>query len=232
MPDYEVVQWDERNYKYYQHPFAKLAYERRQWAFVSDIARLEVLHRHGGIYLDTDVVAIRRLDDFLHHQLFLGMMFSDSLGTAVIGAEAGNRHIADILEGYRGRMPGVEPNNDVFTGYFIDTAPGEFLLANLYQELPGGVAIYPKEYFERPTRDPRAGYTEHLVFGSWNGANGKTSRLAGFGRSILGRANWGRLQNLRTIPRAKYFGRFVTDFPKSCLRRLQKTGRKSKATRW
>ena len=54
-PDWEIIEWNESNYDVNAHPYTKEAYEAKKWAFVSDVARLEVIMQFGGIYLDTDV---------------------------------------------------------------------------------------------------------------------------------------------------------------------------------
>lgn len=43
-----------------------------KWAFVSDYARIDILHEYGGIYLDTDVELLKPLDAFLKYPLFSG----------------------------------------------------------------------------------------------------------------------------------------------------------------
>lgn len=69
-PDYEIVRWDESNYDVDRYRYTRQAYERRKWAFVSDVARLDILYHHGGIYLDTDVELIKNLDDLLYQPAF------------------------------------------------------------------------------------------------------------------------------------------------------------------
>lgn len=53
--DYEIVRWDENNYDVLKNTYMKQAYEAKMWGFVSDYARIEIVNRFGGIYLDTDV---------------------------------------------------------------------------------------------------------------------------------------------------------------------------------
>jgi mannosyltransferase OCH1-like enzyme len=60
-----------------------------KWAFVSDYARIDILHQHGGVYLDTDVELLKPLDDFLHYPLFCG--WEKSEGTSLYGSEPGER---------------------------------------------------------------------------------------------------------------------------------------------
>ena len=64
-PDYEIKRWDESNYDYHQYQYAEEAYAQKKWAFVSDVARLDVVYKYGGIYLDTDVELIKPLDSLL-----------------------------------------------------------------------------------------------------------------------------------------------------------------------
>lgn len=72
-PDYEIVRWDEKNYDVYKYKYMKQAYESGKWAFVSDVARIDILYEYGGIYLDTDVELIKNLDELLYQPGFCGV---------------------------------------------------------------------------------------------------------------------------------------------------------------
>lgn len=61
-PDYEIIKISEENFDYKQFEYSRVAYEKKNWAFVSDIARLEVLKAHSGFYLDTDLELFKSLD--------------------------------------------------------------------------------------------------------------------------------------------------------------------------
>lgn len=61
-PDYEIVEINETNFNYNDFEYSRVAYEHRNWAFVSDVARIEVLKKHSGFYLDTDVELFKSLD--------------------------------------------------------------------------------------------------------------------------------------------------------------------------
>lgn len=43
-----------------------------QWAFASDVARLDVLDKYGGIYLDCDVEVYAAFDHLLEYEFFTG----------------------------------------------------------------------------------------------------------------------------------------------------------------
>lgn len=72
-PDYEIIKWDESNYDVEKNLYMKQAYEMKKWGFIPDIARLDILYEHGGIYLDTDVEVIRSLDELLYQSAFVGV---------------------------------------------------------------------------------------------------------------------------------------------------------------
>ena len=101
-PDYKIIRWDESNYDYTLYSFAKEAYEQKKWAFVSDVARLDIVYRYGGIYLDTDVELIKNLEDLLKEQAFMGIENGCSVATGLgFGAQAGNKLIKENLDEYR-----------------------------------------------------------------------------------------------------------------------------------
>ena len=54
-PDFEIIEWNETNYDFTKNEYMRQAYEAKKWAFVTDYARLDIIYKYGGIYLDTDV---------------------------------------------------------------------------------------------------------------------------------------------------------------------------------
>lgn len=72
----------------------------------ADVARLLILHEHGGIYLDIDVICVRPFTPLLAHSCVLGEQSADGdrgLCNAVILAEKGAFFIQKWLEGYDAR---------------------------------------------------------------------------------------------------------------------------------
>ncbi|WP_312435583.1 glycosyltransferase [Janthinobacterium sp.] len=87
-PDYELIMWNESNSDI-DNEYCRQAIKQKKWAFVSDWVRFDVLHRHGGIYLDTDVELIRTLDGLLGKEALLAAYESaEIIGTAFIAAPA------------------------------------------------------------------------------------------------------------------------------------------------
>lgn len=111
-PNYEIKRWDESNYDVTQHPYMYDAYKARMWGFVPDWARLDITHRHGGIYLDTDVEVVRPLDDLLHMEAFCGMGTSDMVNFGVFGAAKGNALVESLKADYD-RISFINPDGTV-----------------------------------------------------------------------------------------------------------------------
>ena len=72
MPDYEFVHWDMDKISSIDSIFLKEALAMKKWAFAADFVRIWAVHKEGGIYLDTDVIAYKSFDDLLDNELFIG----------------------------------------------------------------------------------------------------------------------------------------------------------------
>ena len=150
-PDYKIIRWDETNYEVRSVPYTTEAYERKKWAFVSDYARLDVVYRYGGIYLDTDVELIRPLDDLLDGACFLasdGGGINTGLG---FGAEKGNEAMCGMLREYEcASFVKADGSLDLTPSTFYNTKP--FSACGFDGKVLGiqyinGVRIYPPEFF-------------------------------------------------------------------------------------
>lgn len=98
-PDYEIIRWDESNYDIHKNLYMEQAYTHKKWGFISDFARLDILHQHGGIYLDTDVELLRSLDALLYQPAFLGVETWGTVNSGgCCGAQPRNPVISQLLE--------------------------------------------------------------------------------------------------------------------------------------
>lgn len=71
-PDYEIIEWNESNYDIRKNKFMYQAYEKRQWEYVSDYARKDIIYQYGGVYFDTDVEVRKPIDNLLYNNFFIG----------------------------------------------------------------------------------------------------------------------------------------------------------------
>lgn len=100
-PNYQIVRWDESNYDVNKNAYVREAYEQKQWAFVSDYARVDILYHEGGIYLDTDVEMIASFDEFLVWDLFCGFEQSNYIAWGLgVGAVKGQPILKSLLDVY------------------------------------------------------------------------------------------------------------------------------------
>ena len=149
-PDYEIIEWNENNFKLDIVPYVKEAYEKKKWAFVTDYVRLYALNKIGGIYMDTDVEVLRNLDEFLHSEGFSGFERQDAIPTGIMAAEAGNPFIKALLKQYNNlhfcRPDGtldLTTNVSRITEYAVNRG----LVLNGQQQLVDHFMIYPQDFF-------------------------------------------------------------------------------------
>lgn len=67
-------------------------------AQLAGLVRLEVLHRHGGVYVDSDVEPYRALDVLLHLPGFAAWEDARVIPDAVLGFEKGHPAVVEMLE--------------------------------------------------------------------------------------------------------------------------------------
>ena len=151
LPDYEIKEWNESNFDLDQFPYTREAYDKKKYAFVTDVARLFALYHEGGIYMDIDVEVIGSFDPFLHHVAFSGFESQTEIPTGVMASEKGGEWARQNLEYYRERHFIKEDGElDLTTNVIIIT---QFMLLhglvqnNTYQNFPGFVTFYPTDYF-------------------------------------------------------------------------------------
>ena len=102
-PDWKIIEWNETNYDVNAHPYTRDAYEAKKWAFVSDVARLEVIMKYGGVYLDTDVEILSPapFDDLLEYDNILVFETERAIATGLcLGGHAGSELCQKLLEPY------------------------------------------------------------------------------------------------------------------------------------
>lgn len=176
-PDYEIKEWNEDNFNLDLYPYAREAYDKRKFAFVTDVVRLYVLYHEGGIYMDTDVEVLKPLDRFLSHHAFSGYEDEQFVPTGIMGSEKGGRWAKENLAYYDGRhflkedgSMDLTTNVKIITNYLLSFGLKQ---NNTYQDFPGLITLYPKDYFcPKSYVDGKVSltsntYTIHHFAGSW-----------------------------------------------------------------
>lgn len=181
--DFEIVKWDETNFDINSCTYIKQAYEAGKWAFVSDYARLKIIYDYGGIYFDTDVEVVRKLDDLLNLDCFIGTEEPGVINTGLgFGAVKNNDMVLDMLKKYDNVnfkkedgsydiTPCPIRNTEAFKsrGYIIDDSI----------QVINKAKIFPVEYFcpydykKAQLRMTKNTYTIHHFSGSWKSRSQK-----------------------------------------------------------
>ena len=184
-PDYEIKLWNESNFDVNANPFTKYAYENKKWAFVSDFARMKVLYEYGGVQLDTDVELLKKFDDLLGYEGFIGF-------------EAENKVNDGQAFGVMPHHPIVKEMLDLYDGMDFIGEDGSFkpilspeartqILENHGLKLDGsrqsvaGIEVFPTDYFcpmdffTQKVRITENTYSIHHFAASWHSDNEKKS---------------------------------------------------------
>ena len=201
LPDYEFKLWNPHNFDINSVPFVKQAYEQRKWAFAADYIRMYALYHEGGVYLDSDVKVLKPLDSLLNHgfmssleyhptqiekdgsramidadghRIKEGFVSGIQIQAAVMGAEKGNRFIADVLDWYQ-THDFINPDGSLLTNVVSPMIYAQvaekygFMYKDQDQPLQDDVMIYRSEIFAGNKHEVTpASYAVHLCAHSWH----------------------------------------------------------------
>lgn len=121
LNDYTFIEWNEKNVQINNCcDFVKKAYKEKKWAFVSDYVRMQALYEYGGIYLDTDVIVLKKFDTYLNENMFISFESENSLCTAIIGSKSHNTLIYNFLKLYLSfnfDKNNLKPNSELLYNY-------------------------------------------------------------------------------------------------------------------
>lgn len=67
-PEYQIVEWNDHNLPNYSNKFYQNALANHDYAFASDYARLKILQKYGGIYMDTDMYLLKSPNKILNNK--------------------------------------------------------------------------------------------------------------------------------------------------------------------
>lgn len=149
MPDYQIKEWNETNSPM-NLPYIQKAYQNKLWSKISNFVRLYILHKEGGIYLDTDVEAIKRFDSLLSDNCFLGFQqeekYSDWVNNAVIGSIPAHPFIKKCMEL---TISGLVTMDEFYLSQpKVTTKVLEGMGLRKYgMQMVGDIRLYPSEYF-------------------------------------------------------------------------------------
>ena len=178
LPDYEIIEWNEKNFDVNINKYTEQAYKEKKFAFVSDYARLWVIYNYGGIYLDTDVEVLKNLDCFLANTCFMAFEGDHGVNLGLIfGALKGNKVIKEIMNKYE-NCYFINEDNTVNTKTIVHNTTEILInygltLDSTIKQCIEGIQIYPSIYFcpDKRTRENLSyrdeTFTVHHYDASW-----------------------------------------------------------------
>lgn len=151
MPEYQFMLWNEENFDLSICDFAKEAYEKGKYAFVSDYVRLYALQKYGGIYLDVDVEAVKKFDSVLDNDMIIALDETGDITGAFIAAVAQHPFLEEMKENYHSMKFIKEDGslNMVVNNIWMQNVLKKYgyQKANKFQKLLNDIVVYPDEYF-------------------------------------------------------------------------------------
>lgn len=204
-PDYEIVRWDESNFDINSNQYVKEAYENKKYAFVTDYVRLYALYNEGGVYMDTDVEVIKKIDKFLENKAFSGFENETEIPTGIMASEAKLDIFKELLDYYTDRhfvmgdgTLDVTSNVTTITNIMLEKGLNQ---NNSLQTL-NDFTFYPKDYFcpidysTKKKNITENTHTIHWFSGSWVPRKQKIKiALYEFLKKILGEKNINKISN-------------------------------------
>jgi hypothetical protein len=151
-PDWQHILWDNDavfNGIFAEDPYLKWAKDNinseyfLQPAFITDRARLLILDRIGGIYVDVDAKPVRSFNHILpklteHCKLFAGLKLETEYGPmidiTVLGATPDNRHLKHLIEKW-------------YDGTYEHPLSGLHISRELIKLVDWDITLFKKEYF-------------------------------------------------------------------------------------
>ena len=190
--DWSFQFWNEDNYDVEtKNNFVLQAYRSGNYAFVSDYARWDILHRYGGVYVDTDVFLLKDITPLLQHKAFGGQNCSGVFASGLIlGAESNLPICEEMMSEYDRRNFLTKDDKPTFvTNILVENG----LLQNKYNFKPDAIevqtvadiTIYPTIYFcpynpsEGKLKTNANTYAIHQFTGTWMPQSWKTERAKG-----------------------------------------------------
>lgn len=150
MPDFEIIRIPEEyidmNLKWNQR-----AYNKKNWAYLSDTARVNFLRSHSGIYLDTDMFFCKRIpDEMLNSSLFAWCEHNKWICQGVIGKDTSDK-VNELFEDWYKIYTSYNKNKfipspqifDMLDKEKYDLNPSEEVYINKYN-----MRFYGTKYFD------------------------------------------------------------------------------------
>jgi mannosyltransferase OCH1-like enzyme len=161
-PDWEHRFWSEDNLP--EDPVRPEVLNRlRSPVERSDMLRIEILNRHGGVYVDTDLECLRPIDEELAGEPIVGTTFKpDRVTNTFLASEPNHPLLERALDEMRPRE---------FHGFDKNVAGPPFL-AELIKDFPDMKLLEPRLLFPATPEEQETAIAIHHMTRTWKDADG------------------------------------------------------------
>jgi mannosyltransferase OCH1-like enzyme len=115
MPDFNIKEWNESNSPT-NIPYLQTTLKNKKYSNAANLTRYYALAREGGIYLDTDVEAIKTFSPLLEHKCFIGfqskrIISKQWVNNATMGSVKGFPFMEKMFKQIQRQYDGTEEAN-------------------------------------------------------------------------------------------------------------------------
>ena len=149
-PEFQIIRIDESNFDIHKYKYVEEAYKQKNWAFASDVARLDVVYNNGGFYFDTDVRFLKSINTLCKFDSVWGMENSGWINSGlIVGAKKGDKDLKNLLNIYNHLTYSEENRDELITTHIISTYFYKLGLKikNKTQCLKAGQIVFAPDYF-------------------------------------------------------------------------------------
>lgn len=185
--DFEIIEWNEENYDINKNFYLKENYENKNYAFVSDYVRLDILNKYGGVYLDTDQKITKEFpEEFFQNDAVFTFLFDCLISGGMIACKKESNIISELLRIYDSLKELKNLNNELITNYFLNNL--KFKLNGKTQKIifkGENIKIYSKNFFSIPSFWlVKNNYSIHYFENSWKAK--KSKKLKNIFKNLIG----------------------------------------------
>jgi mannosyltransferase OCH1-like enzyme len=180
---WEIKEWNENNLPVSELPkYYHKAIKEKKWAFASDVARTYVLLKYGGVYLDTDMLVYKSMDELLKYEFFSGYEDEKNIACGINGSIIGSIIVAELYSYYE-KNTEIKAIPIIMTEVINELREEDKLPENIYIAKQNVFYSYPKD---RPCDPldfvpPKEALAIHLWDYSWQSDTKKNlKKIPGF----------------------------------------------------
>ena len=145
--DYEIKEWNDNNidFELIQKDFFN---KTENLGSKSDILRFELLNKYGGIYMDYDFIQIKKFDELLNYDFFIGSGSENETWNSIVGSISNHKICKDFIDGLSNTTPVLKDENKDEIGMVMHKT-GPYYIHKIYNDnntLPN-IKHLSKNYF-------------------------------------------------------------------------------------